>query len=76
MKLIPLGSNKNTVRFNDGTEVFFSYQTPVAAYVPTQGYMRTTQRYSVTTTKHINQWLNGADVEMVDQEFINGLVSK
>ena len=74
MKLIPLGTNKNVVRFNDGLEVFFSYQTPVAAHVPTQGYMKTTTKWSVTTTKHINNWLHGADAELVSQDYLNTLV--
>ena len=54
--------------------MFFSYSTPVAAYCPTRGYLRTEVRYSVTTTRHINKWLSGANAIEVPQEDINNLV--
>lgn len=72
MKLIPLGSNQNLIRLNNGTQVLFSYKTPVAAFVPGQGYFRTSQNWSRTTSKHINRWLSGAiGVASVDQSFID-----
>lgn len=42
--------------------VFFSYDTPVAAFVAGRGFLRCGERYSKTTTKHINAWFakNGA----------------
>jgi hypothetical protein len=58
MKLNNLGSNKTEISFDNGTVIFFSYNTPVAAFVPGRGYLKTTQRYSVTTSKHVNQWCN------------------
>jgi hypothetical protein len=56
MKLNNLGSNKTEISFDNGTVIFFSYNTPVAAFVPGRGYLKTTKRYSVTTSKHVNQW--------------------
>ncbi len=76
MKLNPLGSNRTELVYNDGTRVFFSYKTPVACYVPTQGHSKTDTYYSVTTSRHINQWLNGADHETISQEYLNNLVAK
>lgn len=57
MKLKPLGANRNELTLADGTKVLFSYETPVAAFVPGCGHCRTTQNYSPTTSKHIAQWL-------------------
>lgn len=61
MKLRILGENKTAVLFKDGTEIFFSYETPVAGFFPPTGYARTTQKYSKTTTKHITEYLKDVD---------------
>ena len=62
MKLIPVAANQNEVELENGTTVFFSYKTPVAAHIPGQGYYRTEDYHSVTTSKHIGQFMkrNGA----------------
>ena len=74
MKLIPLGSNQNLVQLNSGVQVLFSYRTPVAAYVPGEGYFRTNQNWSKTTSKHINKWLRGViGVASVDQSVIDNI---
>jgi hypothetical protein len=57
MKVQPIGSNQTQVSLADGTEVLFSYSTPVAALVPGKGWMRTAVKHSVTTSKHVNRWL-------------------
>ena len=74
MKVQSLGNNKTQVDLADGTSVFFSYKTPVAALVPGKGWIRTRTRYSVTTTKHINQWIEAPATE-VDQWTIDQLVA-
>lgn len=56
MKLNSIGTNQNEVTLNNGATVFFSYQTPVAACVKGQ-YYYTEQKWSNTTTRHINNWL-------------------
>jgi hypothetical protein len=54
----------------------FSYQTPVAGY-DDLGAFRTDTKYSVTTSRQINQYLGGKDVgRVVSQEFINNLVGE
>ena len=70
MKLTPIAANQTSVSFNDGTEVFFSYKTPVAAYLPEKGYVRTSKFYSVTTSRHINKWLPTKDVPEVSDTFL------
>ncbi len=74
MKLSPIAANRNIVTFNDGTEVFFSYETPVAGYSPVLGYVKTDKWYSSTTTRHINKYLTCKElVTTVDQAVINNL---
>ena len=70
MQLSPIAANQTSVSFNDGTEVFFSYKTPVAAYLPEKGYVRTSKFYSVTTSRHINKWLPTKDVPEVSDTFL------
>ena len=71
MKLTPIAANQNEVEFTNGTQVFFSYKTPVAAYCPLRGYIRTEKFWSSTTTRHINKWLKGiTEVSQVSQEFL------
>ena len=74
LKLTPLGANKNEIELPDGTVVFFSYKTPVAARMGDgSGFVKTSQKWSVTTSKHINQWLNGATAREMPQKFLNEL---
>ena len=74
LKLNPKGSNMNEVDIN-GKCILFSYQTPVAGW-DEQGAFRTDVKYSVTTTKHINKYLGGADIgRTVSQSYIDSLVS-
>ena len=73
MKLTPIAANRNIVTFNDGTEVFFSYSTPVAGFSPELGYVKTSEWYSSTTTRHINKYLENIPADEVPQEIINSL---
>lgn len=74
MKLIPLGSNKTELEIN-GATILFSYQTPVAANY--QGaFYRTAEHYSVTTSKHINQWLDGRKAEENPQAWFDTLANQ
>ena len=73
MKLIPIGSNQNMITTNKGDQVLFSYQTPVAAYVDGD-YIRTSTKWSSTTSRHINKWLEGVKAKEVDQTILDALV--
>lgn len=73
MKINVIGANQTLVHLPVGT-ILFSYETPVAAYVSGRGYIRTAVKFSKTTSKHINQWLGGANAEVVPQIMIEDLV--
>jgi len=89
MKLHSFATNRTLLIFDDGSEVFFSYQTPVAGYSKKLGYIKTNRWYSSTTTRHINKYLvdyanvSGnntnkyldVNVHKVDQSQINNLIS-
>ena len=82
MKLHSFATNRTLLTFDDGTELFFSYATPVAGYSKTlHGYFRTNEWYSSTTTRHINRYLNEYcdvpnpnNIPSVDQSEITKLV--
>jgi hypothetical protein len=73
MKLKPLGANRTELTLASGAVVFFSYQTPVAAQRAEGGFIRTAQHYSVTTLRHIDQWLEGRNAQTVPQAEINSI---
>ena len=56
MILRQVGSNQTELSFNNGTTLFFSYETPVAGFTPSLGHFKTETYYSRTTSKHINQY--------------------
>mgnify|MGYP001169452773 CR=1 FL=1 len=74
MQLKRLGSNQTEISLNNGTKVFFSYDKPVAAQLPDYEYVRTSTKWSVTTSRHINKWLEGVIAETVDQSVLDNLV--
>ena len=89
MKLQSFAVNRTLLSFDDGTEIYFSYETPVAGYSNTLGYVKTNQWYSSTTTRHINRYFNDVwkysnlvgfdpetDVKTVDQSVINNLIKE
>jgi len=78
MRIKQIGTNKTVLYIDDAT-VLFSYGTPVAALIWGRGYVRTNKFWSVTTSKHINQWLANEgriarNVEKVDQSVLNDLI--
>jgi hypothetical protein len=78
MKVQQVTTTSTQVSLADGTEVLYSYSTPVAALVPGKGWMRTEQFYSKTTSKHINAWLQkncGGTVQTVPQWEVDQLVA-
>ena len=75
MILRQLGSNQTEISFNNGTTLFFSYETPVAGHDLVKGYFKTETYYSRTTSKHINNYLKHADsyVSTVTDDYIVSL---
>lgn len=57
MKIAKLGNNETELVFDNNVRILFSYQTPVAAYIPQRGFIKTSHRFSVTTSKHVSRWL-------------------
>lgn len=55
MKLKPIQSNMTELTLNDGTQVLFSYQAPVACWKDGE-FFKTEKKWSNTTTRHINKW--------------------
>lgn len=43
-------------QYANGTRIFVSYATPVGAYVPGLGYLKTSDYYSRTTTRPLSVW--------------------
>jgi hypothetical protein len=71
MRIKPIASNMTELVLNDGTQVLFSYQTPVASWKDGQFY-KTSHKWSNTTTRHINKWTHCA-VSM-PQDYFDNLV--
>jgi hypothetical protein len=74
MKLIKTGSNTTELTLNNGTVVLFSYNTPVACVDAEQNAYKTNKKFSVTTSKHINQFVPSF-AEFKDQAFFDALVA-
>ena len=83
MKLKLVGSNQTELTLEDGTQVFFSYETPVCIRTVAMNLGKkqtrvcvTTEKYSRTTSKHINNWVaNLSDIiQMVEQSEIDNFV--
>ena len=74
MKLKNIGSNQTELDLGFA-QVFFSYETPVAARLTDGSLVRTDQWYSATTSKHINKWLEGCDALTVSQYRIDCLLT-
>ena len=74
MTLNPIRANMTELRI-DCMVILFSYKTPVAAQTP-EGLFRTARRWSNTTTRHINQWLDDGYAQEKPQEFFDSLIAK
>ena len=73
MKLKQIGSNQTELDLGFA-QVFFSYETPVAACLTDGTLVRTDQWYSATTTRHIKNWC-GLQCQTVPQYRIDCLLT-
>jgi hypothetical protein len=71
MNLKPIASNKTELTLGDGTQVLFSYETPVACWIQGE-YFKTSKKWSNTTSRHINSWVHLATEK--PQEYFDNLV--
>lgn len=62
------GKSAYTQRYGSGVELYVSYSTVVGAYVPGHGFFRTTNKYSVTTSKHMSKFRLGSAAEATPHE--------
>jgi hypothetical protein len=69
MKVKSIGSNQTEVSAN-GCRVLYSYETPVALEAPSGKYYKTDQKWSVTTSKHINRFVGGSPI-LVSQDLLD-----
>ena len=69
MKIKPIANNQTELHLN-GNVFFFSYETPVAALIAGK-YYKTEQKFSVTTSKHINKWVENVKCETKPQSFFD-----
>ena len=69
-----MSNNVSKVSLADGREVCLSYGVPVAAFVPGRGYVRTAEKFSVTTSKHANAYA-GKDAPQVDAATFAALIA-
>ena len=74
IRLKQIDSNM-TVLDKNGDEILFSYETPVAVYDQQRGeYLRTEQKFSQTTSRHITKWIGSAVSISVPQSTIESYV--
>ena len=73
MKLTRLGASKTLLALSSGTEIFYSYNTPVACQTRTFDYFRTATKWSATTSRHINKWLGGVTCLEQPQEYFDSI---
>jgi len=74
MDIKQIAANQTEVSLNDGTIIFVSYATPVAAFLDGHKWIRSEEKYSVTTSKHVNKWLSGLNTTTVPQSEIDALM--
>ena len=58
MKVKSIGRNVTELHLNNGSLVLISYETPVAAIGQDYKPIKTSKFWSVTTSRHINQFFN------------------
>jgi hypothetical protein len=69
MELKPIASNMTELKIGF-ISILFSYETPVA--LKNRGtYYKTNTKWSNTTTRHINKWLDGAPATPVEQQYFD-----
>ncbi len=73
MKVRNIGNNQTEISIGNNKTVLVSYQTVVAACIDGM-YYKTGKKWSTTTSRHINNWLNGVNAEIKEQTFFDNLL--
>jgi hypothetical protein len=64
------------LEYRDRTRILFSYEAPVAAFVPGRGFICTNIDVSNTTATRIHKFVGNAPCEQVEQAEIFGLITR
>ena len=84
MRLKQNANNMTVLTFANGRDVLISYETPVATFLSGEGFSKTEEHWSSTTSRHITKWrklLFGSDgyedYKVIErpQSFFNNLVN-
>lgn len=79
MNLTPIKTNMTELNLDGGLTVLFSYKSPVAVKWSNgqeYQYIKTAKKWSNTTTRHINTWLNGREALVKPQEYFDNLIAE
>lgn len=82
LRLYEQGPHAHVLKLPDGTEVLFSYETPVAGlailpYAETRKFFKSSSFFSRSTSAHISKYLLGngcTNPQQIDQHHIEKLV--
>lgn len=76
MRIVERTNNTTVISFANKLEVLFSYDTPVAGVMPSGQVFKTDKKWSVTTSKHIKEYLDGRNASNLSQDDINNIVER
>jgi hypothetical protein len=79
MNLNPIKANMTELSLKGGLTVLFSYRTPVACKWTdglTSYYYKTDKKWSATTTRHINYWVEKGVTDVKSQEYFDNLIKE
>ena len=71
IKLKPIKHNQNVVTVPNGAQILFSYETPVAIISADGTNTVTEQFHSVTTSRHINRFMQDLEYKKVSQDSLD-----
>jgi hypothetical protein len=74
LSIKPVASNMTLVDTNQHI-VLFSYSTPVASFDKSKcDFYKTDKKWSKTTSRHINKWLDGVKAQEMPQTYFDSLL--
>lgn len=76
MELRHLTPSMAVLMFHDGLRILFSYDTPVAAYIPDKGYIKSDRFFSRTSSAHVSKFTRGNVARSVPHEEIMTLAEE
>ncbi|OZI20082.1 hypothetical protein CAL26_21240 [Bordetella genomosp. 9] len=58
------------LEYRDGTQLLFSYEVPIAAFIPGQGYIVSDEDMSPTNERRVAEWVDFSNAREVSQDQI------